>query len=352
MKIINAIHAQAIGGVDQVFRDYAEILVQQGHQVSFLISDNGKDNYSNLGVREVFKLKNSAQIFDFLRVLWILIICRPDLMICHSRRLMNWSAKLKFFRLTKIIKTKTIAVNHGIHFDKSLCCDYVISINDDISRMVVAAGFNKNKVFTLPNAIKINEKYREKTLHNPPLIGIYGRIEARKGFDILIKACGILKKQGQEFRLKIGGFETGGDDWGWKNIDQWIAEENIGEECYKVGTVVNKKDFFTDIDIFCVPSREEPFGIVILEGFLHSTLVISSDTIGGKLLIKDDENGVIFTNENCQELAAKISEILKNPDSYNIKTKNAFLRLEKEFSLNSLSDKMSAILTKISTKNG
>ena len=51
-----------------------------------------------------------------------------------------------------------------------------------------------------------------------------------------------------------------------------------------------------DVDIFCVPSREEPFGLVILEGFLYSTLVISSDTDGGKFLIKDGEDGLLFKN--------------------------------------------------------
>lgn len=348
MKIINAIHAQAIGGVDQVFRDYSEILSQQGHEVALLISDNGKDNYSNFNLKKIFKLKNTAQVFDFLHVLCILIIFRPDLMICHSRRLMSWSAKLNFFRRLKLIKTKTIAVNHGISFHKSLCCNYIININDEITQMVIEAGFAHNKVFTLPNAIKITEQYREKTLKNPPVIGIYGRIEHRKGFDILIKACEILQKQGQDFRLKIGGFETGGDGWGWKSIDQWLAEANIGAKAEKVGVVVDKKNFFEDVDIFCVPSREEPFGIVILEGFLHSTLVISSDTVGGQILIKNDENGILFTNENAAALAAKIASVLNDPASYTAKTKNAFLQLEKQFSFNSLSKKMSEILKNIS----
>lgn len=113
--------------------------------------------------------------------------------------------------------------------------------------------------------------------------------------------------------------------------------------------VIDKKKFFDDVDIFCVPSREEPFGIVILEGFLHSTLVISSNTVGGKLLIKDQENGILFENENSEDLAKKIVQVLENPESYQDKTKKAFLQLEKEFSFDSLSLKMSEILQKIRT---
>ena len=41
MRILNAIHSQSIGGVEQVFRDYTQALESQGHQVALLISQNG-----------------------------------------------------------------------------------------------------------------------------------------------------------------------------------------------------------------------------------------------------------------------------------------------------------------------
>ncbi len=349
MKIINAIHAQSIGGVDQVFRDYTAVLAKHGHEVSLLISDNGQDSYQDDNIKKIFKLKNSAQIIDFFHLLLILIINQPDIIICHSRRLMSWSKSLKFFRKIGLIKTKSIAVNHGISFHKSLCCDYVISINEEICKMVVDQGFDKDKSFVLKNAININQTYHEKTLNNPPVIGIYGRIEPRKGFDVLLQACALLDKKGQDFRIKIGGFSTGGDDWGWKYINLYLEENNLFPKANKVGVVVDKQDFFKDVDIFCVPSREEPFGLVILEGMLHSTLVISSDTVGGKLLISNNENGLLFANENSEALAEKIMQVLNNPSDYNQITKNAFLRLEKEFSFDSLSRVMSEILQKVST---
>ncbi len=351
MKILNAIHAQTIGGVDRVFRDYTEILLKQGHQVSLLISDNNYSNYSEFQKIKIFKLKNSAQVFDVLKLIWILIFHRPDFMICHSRRTMNWCKTLKIFRQIGLIKTRSIAVNHGIAFEKSLLCDYVISINEEISRMVIEKGFDKNKSFTLQNAIKIDQTYREKSLKNPPVIGIYGRIEMRKGYDILIKACEILQNNGFDFRLKIGGFEMiNGVNGTWDAIKNWCEESKITAKCQFVGTVYDKKTFFEDVDIFCVPSREEPFGIVILEGFLNSTLVISSDTVGGNLLVENHKNGLIFQTENCQNLADQIISVIKNPNSYNEKTRNAFYDLEQKFSFNTLSTNFSQILQQISKK--
>lgn len=338
MKILNAIHAQNIGGVDQVFRDYCEVLSDKGHEVALLISDNGRDNYA---AKKIFKLKNLNQIFDFLHLLWIVISFKPDLILCHSNRIMKWMRILKFFS-----KTKSVAINHGISFKNSLHCQFIVSINQQISDLVTASGFDKSRSFVLSNVIKVDQKYQKKTLKKIPTIAIYGRLEPRKGFDILLKAAKILSDKGQDFSLKIGGFEAH-KNYGWKDIKDYAQQCRVFEKCQFVGTVLDKQKFFEDVDIFCVPSREEPFGLVILEGFLFSTLVISSNTDGGKLLIKDGEDGLLFENESAFDLAQKIEKILENPEIYQVLTNKAFTKLEKEFSFDSLSQNLNQILIKI-----
>ena len=342
MKILNAIHAQSIGGVDQVVRNYSEILAAEGHEVALLISDNGNDDYKITGINKIFKLKNFAQILDFLNLLFVLTKFRPDIILCHSNRIMKWMRIAKFFT-----KTKSIAINHGIGFRNSLHCDYIININQQICDMVIDAGFAKEKSFILPNVIKADRPYQEKKLKTVPVIGIYGRIEWRKGFDILIKACGSLAKEGINFHLKVGGFEVC-EGLPLNQIKEMVKNENISDKFEFVGVVVDKKSFFQDVDIFCVPSREEPFGLVILEGFLYSTLVISSDTDGGKFLIKDGEDGLLFKNENFLSLANTIEKALNNPQDYSIFTKNAYLKMEREFGFSLLSKEMNKILLKVS----
>jgi glycosyltransferase involved in cell wall biosynthesis len=346
MRIINAIHAQSIGGVDQVFRNYTEALVKSNHEVALLISDNGKDNYNFLGVKEIFKLKNKSQITDFCNLLKILISFKPDFVICHSSRLMRWMKTINFFNKIGLIKTKSIAVNHGISFKKSLFCNYIININQEIHDLVVKEGFNKNKSFILPNVINIDLSYVEKSLKKLPVIGIYGRIEERKGFDILIKAANILAQKNYDFKLKIGGFEVS-NSYNLETIKEIAKANNVLEKCNFVGIVKDKADFFKDIDILCVPSREEPFGLVILEGFLHSTLVISSNTDGGKLIIEDNKSGFLFQNCDAKNLAEKLEFIFLNPSIYGEITKNAFLKLEKEFGFDTLNKGLLTIFEKV-----
>ena len=81
-----------------------------------------------------------------------------------------------------------------------------------------------------------------------------------------------MQEKGYNFRLKIGGFEA----HKYYNMDvvKDLAKKcEIFDKIDFVGVVKDKRDFF-DVDILRVPSRLESFGMVILEGFLHSTLVI------------------------------------------------------------------------------
>ena len=345
MKILNAIHAQGVGGVDQMFRNYAKALINLGHDVSLLISNNSNNNYKINNVKKIFKLKNFSQISDFLHLLLILVIYRPNLVICHSNRIMKWMRILKYFTAAKVV-----AVNHGISFKNSLHCNYIININQDICNMVVATGFNRANSFVLPNVIEVDQKYFQKQLKEPLIIGMYGRIEHRKGFDILFLAAEILQKNNINFRLKIGGFEVDEGNYNWKYLANFAKEKNLDDKYDFVGVVIDKKAFFAGVDIFCVPSREEPFGLVILEGFLHSTLVISSNSEGGKILIKHGEDGFLFKNEDAQDLAQKIIAVKNNQEKYCHFTKNAYSKLEEQFALKALERNFEKILQNIFKK--
>jgi len=346
MRILNAIHSQTIGGVEQVFRDYTQALNSQGHEVALLISQNGYENYLE---KKIFKLKNSAQILDFLKLIFIVISYRPEIIICHSRRLMKWMRLIKIFIPQQFLNYKTIAVNHGITFNTSLHCDYIISINQQIKDLV-DKSFDCKKSFVIHNAINISQKYFLKKINNScPTIGIYGRIEPRKGFDILLMAGKILQEHNQDFRFKIGGFEVS-ENYNLSTLKNLARQYQIIDKCHFVGVVKDKLAFFKDVDILCVSSREEPFGLVILEGFLYSTLVIASDTDGAKLLINDQQNGLIFKNESSQDLVEKIKQVIKNKINYDSITKNAFTLLENDYSILALAKNLQQILTIINNE--
>lgn len=339
MKIINAIFAQNIGGVEQSFRDYGEALTNLGNEVLYLVSDN---KYSDYKANKVFKLKSITPALDCLHILWIFFREKPDIVICHSLRLIRW---MKF--LKKFTKAKIIAINHGTTYKNSIYCDYVFSVNEQIQSNVLNAGFDADKSFVVANAIKIAQPYIAKSLSKKLTLGMYARYEEAKGFEVLIESLAILQERGVDAVCKIGGFEAD-PNYNLNKIKSIAKGHGVLQSCKFIGMVKDKKSFFKDVDIFVVPSYEETFGIVILEGFAHSTLVISSTSDGGKLLINSGENGMLFENKNAQDLAHKIAEIANNSKSYNKMTKNAYDVLRDNYSLNKLQQNLDQILGVVS----
>jgi glycosyltransferase involved in cell wall biosynthesis len=201
MKIINLIHTQFMGGVDQIFRNYNEIILQNGHHLELVISNNGNDKYEDDNIKKIHKLKNISPIFDVIHLLIIIYRLRPNIMICHTSRTMRWMRVIK-----KLIPSscKIIGVNHGMGYKKSLNCEYIFNVNKQIRKLVLDDGANPNKTFFLPNIIKIDQKFQSKKFRTTPIIGLFGRIEKIKGFDILIESISILTKKNIKVKAILG----------------------------------------------------------------------------------------------------------------------------------------------------
>ena len=86
-----------------------------------------------------------------------------------------------------------------------------------------------------------------------------GRFVKKKGFDTLLEAFASLRKE-SNVKLTIGG------DGPERNaLKQLAMDLDISDKVEFVGWVEDVAEFLSGSDLFVLPSREEPFGIVILE---------------------------------------------------------------------------------------
>ena len=109
------------------------------------------------------------------------------------------------------------------------------------------------------------------------------------------------------------------------NFDLWVIgsgeERQLYNEIiseYKLDDKVSFYEWTDDIsqylnvaDLLICPSRHEPFGNVIVEGWAHRIPVIVSDTGGPKLIVKNQINGLKFKNEDMFDLLKQI-KLLEN----------------------------------------
>ena len=143
-----------------------------------------------------------------------------------------------------------------------------------------------------------------------------------KGGFIFLKALGLLKKKGYDFKAKII-YPKYTKNLGVKLLIRLLnIEKNVEFLSYQQ----NIQEFYQSIDVLVAPSIEDTFNLAVLESMASYRPCIVSANAGASEIIKNGENGFVFDMKSNpeQKLADKMTLFLKNPDSYNDICEKAF----------------------------
>jgi glycosyltransferase involved in cell wall biosynthesis len=182
-----------------------------------------------------------------------------------------------------------------------------IALKDDI------ALFCSRKVSVIPNVIEVDKFYlSEKHDHKTLNIGILGGMgNYRKGLDILIKSVSLLKDM--DLMVHIGG-----DGILLEKFKTLSKESGVFEKCKFYGEILTEdiSGFYSRLDVFVLASRDETFGVVVVEAIASGLPVIATDCGGPKEIITRD-TGLLVEKENPEELARAITYMSENLHLYN-----------------------------------
>jgi glycosyltransferase involved in cell wall biosynthesis len=151
-------------------------------------------------------------------------------------------------------------------------------------------------------------------LNFPPgakLILFVGRLERRKGVDLLLAAANEFMVRDQQVHLVLAGKDV--ELWS-KSISANLAIE-ISKRIHFVGEVDDATRDKLLHAAFCVvfPSRYESFGLVPLEAFVHGTPVVATNAGAIPEVVAAEECGLLFEPENSAALAKCITRLLVEP---------------------------------------
>jgi phosphatidylinositol alpha-mannosyltransferase len=136
-----------------------------------------------------------------------------------------------------------------------------------------------------------------------------GRLEQRKGINILIQAFHKLVDQKLNVRLLIAGE---GDEAA--NINRYIKSFNLSQ-VITLGHIreSDKPSCYTSCDIFCSPALYgESFGIVLVEAMASGRPVIAAANKGYSKLLKPKADLCLAKPGNAEDLYQKLSSLVVN----------------------------------------
>jgi len=165
-----------------------------------------------------------------------------------------------------------------------------------------------------------------------------------KGFDLLIRAFGEIAKDFPQWKLRIvGGSDSGADS----PIFAIIRERGIRDQVEFVNFTPNVIDEYRNAEIFCLSSRYEGFGLVLVEAMSQGCACIACDYKGRQReIITSDSEGICIEADNEELLAQSLRKMMSDNEYRQIARLGAIKRA-RELSLEKYMDKWENILGSI-----
>ena len=200
----------------------------------------------------------------------------------------------------------------------SLAADRFLAISPNVAiYLTTIAKVSTRKVITINNGVEIPRQLsagevsglrKELNIHEGNfVVGAVGRLfNGHKRFTDLIKAVSLVSKSNLTL-LIVGG---GPDE---ELIRKKAAEMNITERVIFTGYQFVTSPYYKLMDIFCIPSSREGFGLVAVEAMMHSLPVIATEVGGLRSVVLGGETGFLVPPYSPQALADKIQVLIDNP---------------------------------------
>lgn len=320
-----------LGGMELRTKELAEHFARKGHKVEVITSDidcnrNKLPSTKNLRIRYLRSVEFAHTPIMFSLVWQLIKLPKDSIIHLHISQAL-------FPELTYLIcKLRNIPYLAHIHLDveasgffgrflpiyKKLFLTPVLRsakaitvLTKDYEYIIKKKyGISSDKIFIIPNGtyFKVN-RYHKKALHKPVRILFVGRLTVQKNVPLLLNALALcIQKKKLAIRLSLAGEGEKKEE-----LLKLITKLKLDNYVHFLGNIPFKKlqRYYTESDIFVLPSTSESFGSVVIEAMASGIPVIASDIQAIKNIIKDKKNGILVS-QNADSFADTIENLIND----------------------------------------
>ena len=155
------------------------------------------------------------------------------------------------------------------------------------------------------------EKVPAKALESDRLIVFLGRLEQRKGIDLVLEAANRLLAGKSDAHLVVAGRDVEG----WVARSASLLKPSARKRTFFLGEISDstREKLLARASVLLFPSRYESFGLVPLEAFVHGVPVVAADAGAVPEVVINDRCGLLFPAENAKAMADRVEQILMDP---------------------------------------
>ncbi len=277
----------------------------------------------------------AATIFYFFPTLWRLsrFLADHDVqLVCLEYPLPN----VFYFALLRLVKRFRIVV--GLHGDDVLSLhllsggdqwvvkkcirssDWVLAHSSSLlsqaetivgrlgpNRSYLPLGVDRGRLRTMAES--------RKDFHGQPVspyVLTVAKLYPRKGLDVLLQALCQVKSKVAGYCFVIAG--DGPED---ARLKQMAVDLKVNDIVLFLGEVPNSDipKLLSKCEFFLLPSRSEPFGIVLLEAMAFGRAILATNVGGIPEFVVNGQSGVLIPSCNSDVLASEIVQMLDDEEA-------------------------------------
>lgn len=195
---------------------------------------------------------------------------------------------------------------------------------------VIYNGIRPSSASDRPQASEVRQEFEME--RESPLVLFAGRMTCQKGPDLLLGAVPEILHRAPEARVVFAGE---GDLRPRLEAEAW--QRGIAHACRFLGhrSSADLKRLYHAADLVVVPSRNEPFGIVILEAWDASRPVVATENGGPSEFVWHEVTGLKIRDRE-ESIAWGVKRVLQNPGWGKWMGRNGRLAVETAFSWESI----------------
>ncbi len=209
-------------------------------------------------------------------------------------------------------RTLRTALRLGLRRASAVTACSAFTLSDAESRFGLEPGRGR----VVPNGVELGEpdapavgRRRRRPSFVPgtrPYAMAVGRVVRKKGFDLLVAAYAGLDEDDRTFDLAIAGSGPASDE-----LAKQVADLGLEGRVHLLGRL-SRQDVASAMEgarFFVMPSRLEPFGIVVLEAWRAGVAVVASSRGGAPEFVRDGTDGLLVDPSDVGALTAALRRL-------------------------------------------